>query len=224
MEKAISAKTQDTRTRILEVAHELFLEHGFEKTTMRRIAQKAHLAPGAAYYYFKSKDHIVFYYYEQAYDEHLPGAREILRKKRSLQSRIAGVIKAHLDVAQPYQPIARALFKTASNPRHPLSPFSDESTKLRQKNIELFREALSGSNKKLSKMLLEHVPDMLWMYKMGVIFYWIFDNSPSTEKTYRLIDKTTSLIVKLIKISNLPIVRGFAMQMMRVFQEFKPYD
>ena len=48
-----------TRNRILKSAIELFISSGFEKATMREIAKKAGISPGAIYYYFKSKERIL---------------------------------------------------------------------------------------------------------------------------------------------------------------------
>jgi AcrR family transcriptional regulator len=59
-------KSEETRVRILNAALDMFREKDFESTTMREIAIRAGLVTGAAYYYFASKDTIVFSFYRQA--------------------------------------------------------------------------------------------------------------------------------------------------------------
>lgn len=49
----------DTRTRIQEVALELFTEQGYEKTALREIAERLGVTKAALYYHFKSKEEIV---------------------------------------------------------------------------------------------------------------------------------------------------------------------
>ena len=49
----------DTRTRIQQVAVELFTEHGYEKTSLREIAERLDVTKAALYYHFKSKEDIV---------------------------------------------------------------------------------------------------------------------------------------------------------------------
>jgi AcrR family transcriptional regulator len=49
----------DTRTRIQEVALELFTEHGYEKTSLREVAERLGVTKAALYYHFKSKEEIV---------------------------------------------------------------------------------------------------------------------------------------------------------------------
>lgn len=45
-------KSEQTRALILETAMRLFQERGYDKTTMRAIAQEAGVSVGNAYYYF----------------------------------------------------------------------------------------------------------------------------------------------------------------------------
>src|SRR5438093_12676940 len=52
-------KGEQTRAIILETALDLFRERGYEETTMRVIAERAGVALGNAYYYFRSKEHLI---------------------------------------------------------------------------------------------------------------------------------------------------------------------
>src|SRR5262245_16884646 len=49
----------DTRTRIQEVALELFIEQGYEATSLREIAERLGVTKAALYYHFKTKEDIV---------------------------------------------------------------------------------------------------------------------------------------------------------------------
>ncbi|AEW94534.1 MULTISPECIES: TetR/AcrR family transcriptional regulator [Streptomycetaceae] len=53
------ARRGDTRQRIQDVALELFLERGYEKTSLREIAEKLDVTKAALYYHFKTKEDIV---------------------------------------------------------------------------------------------------------------------------------------------------------------------
>ncbi|GAA4436032.1 TetR/AcrR family transcriptional regulator [Phytohabitans houttuyneae] len=54
----MSEGTGDTRSRIQAVALELFTEEGYEKTSLREIAERLGVTKAALYYHFKSKDEI----------------------------------------------------------------------------------------------------------------------------------------------------------------------
>ncbi|PRH81056.1 TetR family transcriptional regulator [Streptomyces solincola] len=49
----------NTRQRIQDVALELFAEHGYEKTSLREIAERLDVTKAALYYHFKTKEDIV---------------------------------------------------------------------------------------------------------------------------------------------------------------------
>ncbi len=48
-----------TRERILDVAQELFTQHGYDKTSLRDIAERLGITKAALYYYFERKDDIL---------------------------------------------------------------------------------------------------------------------------------------------------------------------
>ncbi len=60
---------RDTRSRLREVALQLFAEQGYEKTSLREIAERLGVTKAALYYYFKSKEDIVRSLVEDYYTE-----------------------------------------------------------------------------------------------------------------------------------------------------------
>ncbi len=59
MQDAGPAPRTDTRSRVQQVALELFAEQGYEKTSLREIAERLGVSKAALYYHFKSKEDIV---------------------------------------------------------------------------------------------------------------------------------------------------------------------
>jgi len=54
------AEEASTRERILDIALELFTERGYEKTSLRQIAERLGFSKAAIYYHFASKEDILF--------------------------------------------------------------------------------------------------------------------------------------------------------------------
>jgi len=52
-------RNHDTRSRLRQLALKLFAEQGYEKTSLREIAEQLGVTKAALYYYFKSKEDIV---------------------------------------------------------------------------------------------------------------------------------------------------------------------
>jgi len=59
----------DTRRRALQIALQLFTEHGYERTSLRQIADELGVNKASLYYYFPSKDAILVALFEQRVDE-----------------------------------------------------------------------------------------------------------------------------------------------------------
>lgn len=55
----MGARRSDTRDRIRAVAMELFAEQGYEKTSLRQIAERLGVTKAALYYHFRTKEDIV---------------------------------------------------------------------------------------------------------------------------------------------------------------------
>src|SRR2546426_2884768 len=103
--QSVSTKTprgEHTKALILETALEMFLERGYEETTMRGIAEKAGVSLGNAYYYFRSKEHLIQAFYGRTHEEHLAHSIPVLAKERSLKARLLGVMRAKISLIEPY--------------------------------------------------------------------------------------------------------------------------
>ncbi|GAB3566303.1 TetR family transcriptional regulator [Amycolatopsis endophytica] len=55
----MAGRRTDTRERIQRVALDLFVEQGYEKTSLREIAEKLEVTKAALYYHFRTKEDIV---------------------------------------------------------------------------------------------------------------------------------------------------------------------
>src|SRR5262245_35104471 len=200
------SKGEQTRSLILETALKLFGERGYEETTMRAVAEKAGVAIGNTYYHFRSKEHLIQAYYERMHELHLESCVELLKKERTLKGRLLGVMRKILENLGPYHQFAGILFKTAADPQSPLNPFSPESEHTRRANIELFAEVVKGSKTKVPSDLESELPTLLWLYHMGIVLFWIHDNSIRQDKSRRLMERTAEIVVMLIQLASLPLM------------------
>lgn len=57
----------ELRELIIETATKLFIEQGFEKTSIRNIADKIEYSPGTIYLYFKDKNELFYIIHEKAF-------------------------------------------------------------------------------------------------------------------------------------------------------------
>jgi AcrR family transcriptional regulator len=202
----MSAKSTETRARILDAAMDLFRRQGFEETTMREIAAEAGVATGAAYYYFVSKDAIALAFYDQSQHELEPLIEQALAGSSNLKDRLISLLEVKLKYFEPNRRLLSAL-AAHTDPEHPLSPFSVQTREIRERDVESFAHALAGSGIKVPKGLEADLPRILWMYQMGLILFWIYDRSPAQGRTQALIRKSAAIMERLVKLAAFPLMR-----------------
>src|SRR6201988_232092 len=97
-EHAHAGRRGDTRARIQQVALELFAEQGYERTSLREIAERLGVTKAALYYHFKSKEDIVNSFTEDYFaqlDELIAWGQEQPRTARTtheLLERYIGIV------------------------------------------------------------------------------------------------------------------------------------
>jgi AcrR family transcriptional regulator len=201
-----TTKSDETRARILAAAMDLFRRQGFDATTMREIAAGAEMATGAAYYYFDSKDAIVLAFYDQAMRDMAPLLEQAAGAGKDLKPRIAALLDVKLRYFEPNRRLLGTLAAHA-DPAHPLSPFSELTRDIRERDMLYFERALTETRVRITPDLKPHLPRVLWMYQMGIILFWLYDRSEAQQRTRALIDKSLAIVVRLIKLAGFPLLR-----------------
>ncbi|MFE3327680.1 TetR/AcrR family transcriptional regulator [Streptomyces sp. NPDC059176] len=217
------AKSEQTRTLILETALRLFQERGYDKTTMRAIAQEAGVSVGNAYYYFSSKEHLIQGFYDRIAEQHQTAVANILDgSEEDLTARIRGVLLGWLDVAEPYHEFAAQFFKNAADPESPLSPFSPESEGPREAAISVHRRVLSGAAVKVDPELAETLPQLLWLQQMGLVLFWVYDRSDGCANSRRLVERLAPVTARAISLSRFRILRPLVAETHELLRDFMP--
>jgi len=202
-----TAKADETRRRILDSALSLFRDRGFEPTTMREIAQGAGVAIGAAYYYFDSKEDLLMAFYRQAKDEIHDQIQGALADSRDLKARLQAVINVEFRYCEPHRNFLGALLRHAADPEDPLSPFSQHTRDIRERDLQHFTEALAAADIQAPDDLRPLLPKLLWLYQLGLMAFWISDRSPEQARTRQLLAKSIGIVAISIKLSRLPVLR-----------------
>ncbi|PRH75918.1 TetR family transcriptional regulator [Streptomyces solincola] len=215
-------KSEQTRTLILETAMRLFEERGFDRTTMRAIAQEAGVSTGNAYYYFSSKEHLIQGFYDRIAAEHAAAVHPALAGTADLADRIQATLLTWLDVAEPYHRFAAQFFKNAADPDSPLSPFSADSAAAREAAVSVHRQVLAGSSTKTAPELADRLPHLLWLMQMGLVLFWVYDRSPDAARSRRLVVRTAPLAARAIALSRFRVMRPLVAQIEDVLAEFLP--
>lgn len=96
VQTGIVGRSEAKRAEILRRAAAVFRQKGFYGAGMREIARGLGMAPGALYYYFKSKEDLLYACQTLSLKRLLESARRITAEPASPDAKLARLIRAHL--------------------------------------------------------------------------------------------------------------------------------
>ena len=223
-ERALGAKGEATRGRIIDSALDLFTAHGYDGTTMRAIAAAAGVSLGSSYQYFAGKDHLVQAFYERSQDEHAAAVAQVLATETDFAVRLHAALTTRIDTMQPYRAFASAFFRVASDPDSPLSPFSEQSAPARAAATAIYEDVVVGADLRLAQPLRERLPRLLWLLQMGIVLFWVHDRSPGASRTYLLIDRTVPLVARGLRVSRFRLLQPLVSDGIALLDDFAGPD
>jgi AcrR family transcriptional regulator len=196
-----TAKAQRTRRQILEASLALFKEQGFDRASMRDIAARAGLSLGSTYYYFRSKDELVLAFYAETHAAAWERSERTRAETGGFVDRLRDVLLFKLEQLAEYRGFIVVLARSALEPSQPLSPFGRETKALRDGAVAIMERTLEGSDLRVHRELRPHLPRLLWLLQMGLVFFWIHDASPGQERTRRVVEASLALVSRLLALT-----------------------
>jgi AcrR family transcriptional regulator len=196
-------KRDATRRRLLDRALALFEDRGVEATTMRDIARAAKLSLGAAYYYFPSKEALMFAYYE---DSHAHLEATLARATGTPRERLGTIFHERLAGVRSQRKMLAAIVGRLVDPGDPLSALSAQQRAVRERAIAVFAGALDGAS--LPPEVRSLAAHALWLMMMACLLLYVHDESPGQARTHGLVDDVLDLIVPMLPLLATPMGRA----------------
>jgi AcrR family transcriptional regulator len=204
-------KSERTREQVLDTALKLFRRRGFDATTMRDIAAACGLSLGAAYYYFDSKDAILFAYYARNREAHRARAAARLVGVTDMAGRLGAIAHAGLDVVERERKMLAALLSRLADPSDPISAFSAAQREIRNESIAMFASAFDSEP--FADDLRPLLGPAAWLLYMAVLLYFVRDDSPGQARTRRLVDDAIALLVPALALLGSPFAQSLRAQL-----------
>lgn len=192
---------KETQEKILRVALELFSSRGFHRTTTRQISKKAGVAEGTLFNYFRSKEDLALYFFEQE----VQGIIDWFHKEKGLRDadvveQLFAIVNRHLERMAPYEEFIGAVYLRALQPVSKLHPMSLESQSLNLRYLRFIREILERAEEEKE---IPKVGDLgAWgfgLFHVGILTYWLHDNSPGNERTLALLDRSLNFARAILR-------------------------
>jgi len=196
--KAPEKKRDTTRRKLLDAALRLFQKHGVDGTTMRDIAEAADMSLGAAYYYFPSKEALVFAFYEANQAE-----IERIEPTGTLREQLGALLHEKLRSIREQRHMLRTILQRLIDPGDPLSAFSAQTRDVRERAIEIFARPLKAAG--LADETARIGALALWMLQLGMMLVMLDDTSANQKRTHGLIDDSLDMLVPMLPLLSTPM-------------------
>lgn len=127
---------------ILDAARVLFLENGYEQTSMRNIAIKLNCSPGTLYLYFKDKDEIFFALHQEGFSTFLTMISP-LRFVEDPFERLKAMGKVYMEFALSNKDLYDLMFILQA----PMKKEDNQAWEEGQKALSFFKDVLRDCKK-----------------------------------------------------------------------------
>jgi len=201
----VTKKRDATRERLLSRALALFQKKGVEGTTMRDIAKAAKLSLGAAYYYFPSKEALVFAYYEDNQEAYEALAADLTGTTRE---QLGALFHGKLDTIRTHRKMLAAIVQRLVDPGDPLSAFSAQTRAVRDRALGVLERVLAGAA--VPPDVIPLAARALWLLQMALMLLFVNDDSDGQQRTHGLVDDALDMIVPMLPLLGTPMGKAIA--------------
>lgn len=139
-EKRLGAKGELAKQRIISVAETFFTRRGFDGASMRDIAAFAKMQPASMYYYFSSKEELLWAVWEKGGLELLQRVEDAVAKSADPMERLRTATLAHVEGLHDWRRANQVLF--IMPPWHYPESIRDRVIALRDRYENIFIELI----------------------------------------------------------------------------------
>lgn len=180
-------KKRETRQRIIDVAHNMFCDNGFEKTTTRDIVAGAEIAAGTLFNYFPTKEALAMTILAESLDQAEAEFEGRLRGDEGLAEALFAFVAAGLRCLTPHRRYVGEVLETA------MSPFGSNAAceageRVRLDHLEVVRRLIASRCPKARDGPSFIAMHLYWTLYLGVLAFWAKDDSPNCEDTLSVLD------------------------------------
>ena len=187
-ERKMAAKRKSAKQKIIETAWELFMEQGYESTTLQDIIDRSGTSKGAFYHHFRAKEDLLFrmaWYFDQDYDGWLDRQDQ---SRSSLDLLLDYILYSSEAVENSkYKPFLPELYGyevMTEGHRY----IMDETREYFQFLYKLFRRGIQEGEIKANRTALDYARAVAGLQR-GLTYNWLL-----AECRYSLVDSVDEMI------------------------------
>ncbi len=192
--KISSQKKQENRDQAIRAAVDLIIEKGYKAATMREIAKRAGMGDATIYNYFPAKRNILFAYYEGCFQNGVLELKKINGfNEFTFEEQIQAFFETMLSLFLPDREFIQESFKSIF---FPLTPNFKHFRPVQEQYFEILDDIFKAA------IEVEEIPEQIfqdmiyfffWDFFIGMVCYWLKDDSEGFSNTTVLMDKSIGL-------------------------------
>ena len=202
----LTPKAQQTRQRIFDTAIALFVEKGYEATTMIDIANGAGCSPGLAYRYFSGKDALVLELWQHLADQFTSEIGTI--NDENWVDRYYHAMQMKIEQLLPYRDVIKQTVGAAMSPSSGVAIISEETAPYRDVMLASFERLGEGANNAPQGIEPQQQSIIMYGIHLVMILVWIYDRTPNQRLTQRALSFMYDTMKLMRPLLMLPPVSG----------------
>jgi AcrR family transcriptional regulator len=200
----LTPKGERTREHILDTALGLFIEKGYDATTMREIAAAADCSLGLAYRYFARKEDLVLALYWHTADAQAAYVQSLA--PAPIADRFALAMHAKIGQIAPYRDALGAVFGAALTPNSGVAVLGEQTSSIRERMGQVFYTLVAGSTDAPRERQARQLATVLYALHLALLLFWLHDRSTDHQATNELIKLARDTLVLVRPVLRLPPV------------------
>lgn len=196
----ISSKVKEqTRIRLLESAVDVISEKGFDKASMREIANRAEVADATIYNYFSTKEKLLYGYCEHVQQQVMKELKAIDDfHEYSLREQLHQLVEMELRVWLPAREFLQVVFaQTYAAPTVGNELLAESKALLKAMVVDLIDASIEAGEMP-EQPYQDLLPTLFWDYQTAILAYWLKDTSDEFANTTQLVDQSTEIVAQLL--------------------------
>jgi AcrR family transcriptional regulator len=205
----LTSKGERTREHILDTALGLFIEKGYDATTMREIAAAAKCSLGLTYRYFARKEDLVLALYQRTASEQEEFVQSL--SPAPIADRFALAMHSKIAQIAPYRDAFGALFGAALTPNSGVAVLGDQTSDIRERVNYAFYNLVRAATDAPRERQARQLATVLYALHLALLLFWLHDRSPdqrATDDLIKLARDTLGLVRPVLRVP--PISKALA--------------
>lgn len=201
LSRKVQSRTLHTQEKIKKAARSLFVQYGFDGTSMGDIAEKAEVNQSLIHHHFGSKQALWNVIRDEIYEGYIQAALEFLSRdiQADIETQIKNILTMRFDFLQKHPDLTR-IMAWQSLGGMPASTSSDQGASAMQKILEKLKQAQEAGqlSKQISPEMLAVVVFITTIGWFQNDYRWIFKsaNLPNASLDQLYLENLTQVILK----------------------------